>query len=192
LPALYRLACRFTGRQSEAEDLLQELLTRLYARGDRLDEVDSLRPWLARALYNLHIDQHRHRARTPLGHVQPPGPDAVDTEALPSLHDRGARPEFSLEMERLQQGLAEALAELPDEQQAVVILRDVEGYELNETAAILGVAPGTVKSRLHRAHGRLREHLRQRNLVPANVVSGDESPAEGATVSSFGVTDHEL
>jgi RNA polymerase sigma-70 factor (ECF subfamily) len=193
LPALYRLALRFTGRQFEAEDLLQELLTRLYARGERLTEVDSLRPWLARALHNLHVDQRRHLARTPLGHLQQPAHDAADAEAEAfPVQDRSAHPDFSLEMERLQQGLAEAVAELPDEQSAVVILHDVEGYELHETAAILGVALGTVKSRLHRAHGRLRERLRQRNLIPSNVVSRDESPGEEAAISNLGVSDHEL
>jgi RNA polymerase sigma-70 factor (ECF subfamily) len=192
LPALYRLAFRFTGRQFEAEDLVQELLTRLYARAERLTTVDSLRPWLARALYNLHIDQRRHLARTPLGHLQPPSQDAPDGDALAAQPDRSATPAFSLEMEHLQQGLAQAVAELSEEQQAVVILHDVEGYELHETASILGIALGTVKSRLHRAHGRLRERLRQRNLVPSNVVLRDESPGEDAAISNFGVSGHEL
>jgi RNA polymerase sigma-70 factor (ECF subfamily) len=192
LPALYRLAFRFTGRQFEAEDLVQELLTRLYARAERLTEVDSLRPWLARALYNLHVDQRRHLARTPQGHLQQPADDAADAEAFPAQQDPSANPAFSIEMERLQQGLGEAVAELSDEHRAVVILHDVEGYELHETAAILGVALGTVKSRLHRAHGRLRERLRQRNLVPSNVVLRDESPGEEAAISNFGVSGHEL
>jgi RNA polymerase sigma-70 factor (ECF subfamily) len=192
LPALYRLAFRFTGRQFEAEDLVQELLTRLYARSVRLTAVESLRPWLARALYNLHVDQRRHLSRTPHGHLQHPAHDADDAEPFPAQQDPSAHPDFSTEMDLLKQGLAEAVAELPEEQRAVIILHDVEGYELHETAAILGIALGTVKSRLHRAHGRLRERLQQRNLIPSNVVSREESPGEETATSNFGVIDHEL
>ena len=68
--ALYRLAFRFTGRRADAEDLLQELLTRMYAKSARLANIDLLRPWLARALYNLFVDERRRNARSALG---PPG-----------------------------------------------------------------------------------------------------------------------
>jgi RNA polymerase sigma factor (sigma-70 family) len=191
LPALYRLAFRFTGRQCEAEDLLQELLTRLYARSERLTEVESLRPWLARALYNLHVDQHRQQARTPLAYLQQPAADSGDADDYPAQRDHNADPAAAVEMELLRQGIAEVLAQLPGEQQEVVILHDMEGYELRETAAILGVALGTVKSRLHRAHGRLRGPLRQRNLIPSNVVLRDDPSGSDAGMPSFRMTDDE-
>lgn len=174
LPALYRLAYRFTGQQADAEDLLQELLTRLYARGEQLMDIDVLRPWLARALYNLHVDRSRSVRRTPFGHLHLPEGDAPGKQIGETRPDPAAHPDLSLEMERLRRHLAEALERLPEDQRLIVLLHDVEGYELHEAAAILGIPLGTAKSRLHRAHGRLRECLRQRNLMPANVVSEGE------------------
>ena len=168
LAALYRLAFRFTGQRFDAEDLLQELLTRLYGRGERLDAVEALRPWLARALYNLHVDQRRSRARTPLGHLREPADATAGDAAEP--RDPGAGPEASLESTLLGQTLGAAVATLADDQRLIVLLHDVEGYKLHEAAAILGVPLGTAKSRLHRARDRLRDYLRERNLIPSNVV----------------------
>ncbi|HEV7442981.1 MAG TPA: RNA polymerase sigma factor [Steroidobacteraceae bacterium] len=178
LQALYRLAYRFTGRQHEAEDLLQELLTRLYARPERLNGIESLRPWLARALYNLYVDERRRLARSPLGHLHSTTAGGTAQEdAFAVLPDKNTDLNFSTEMVQMRQHLVELVQQLPQEQREVVILHDVEGYELQEAAEILGVALGTVKSRLHRGHERLRGWLRQRNLSPATVVLSTEGPA---------------
>ena len=174
LPAMYQLAFRFTGRQFDAEDLLQELLTRLYSRSERLAAVEILRPWLARALYNLHVDQCRAKARTPFGHLQTP--ESGEEGGIAAQQDPRASPASEAETTILRQHLSAAVAELPEEQQAIVIFHDVEGYELHEAAAILGIPLGTAKSRLHRARDRLRGYLEKRNLIPSNVVLRDEAP----------------
>jgi RNA polymerase sigma factor (sigma-70 family) len=188
LPALYRLAYRFAGGQDEAEDLLQELLARLYARSERLDAVESLRPWLARALYNLFIDERRRWARNPLKHASDPDDGACTLLS----QERSDNPEFQVEMTLLTQNLQELLAELPEEQRVVVLLKDVEGYGLQETANILGIALGTAKSRLHRAHLHLQKALQQRNLLPSNVVGMDESRDLSAPMPGYGVADNEV
>lgn len=172
LQALYRLAYRFTGRQFDAEDLLQELLTRLYSRSERLTKVDILRPWLARALYNLHVDQCRSRARSPFGHLQGSGNESE--ESIATQPHPGGSSESAAEASILGQHLAAAIAELPVEQQLIVILHDVEGYEIHEAAAILNAPVGTAKSRLHRARERLRGYLKSRNLIPSNIVLRSE------------------
>lgn len=188
LPALYRLAYRLAGQQHEAEDLLQELLTRLYSRSERLDEIESLRPWLARALYNLFIDERRRWARNPL--KEPSEPD--DGDYVLKCRERSGNPEFQTEMRLLTRTLEQLLAQLPEEQRAVVLLKDVEGYELQETADILGIALGTAKSRLHRAHQQLQHALQQRNLYLSNVVSIEELTDRSAAMSSYGVADNEM
>jgi len=95
-------------------------------------------------------------------------------------------------MERLRQHLAELVEKLPEDQREVIILHDVEGYELHESAEILGVAVGTVKSRLHRGHERLRQWLGQRNLSPATVVLSSED-AGGADYPPLArVSDNEM
>jgi RNA polymerase sigma-70 factor (ECF subfamily) len=189
---LYRLACRFTGRQHEAEDLLQELLTRLYARAERLDRVENLRPWLARALYNLYVDERRHLTRSALGRINPSSPDESDPTDFTARAAPDTDLNVSTEMEHMRRHLAELVEKLPQDQREVIILHDVEGYELHESAEILGVAVGTVKSRLHRGRERLRQWLRQRNLSPATVVLSSED-ADGAAYPPFArVSDNEL
>jgi RNA polymerase sigma factor (sigma-70 family) len=188
LQALHRLAFRFTGQTSLAEDLVQELLTRLYARADRLDKIESLRPWLARALYNLFIDERRRWIRNPLRHTMEP----TDQDFNENTHKRAASPEFDAEMKLLTQTLEDLLAKLPEEQRSVVLLRDVEGYELHETASILGVPLGTVKSRLHRAHLQLQNALQQRNLCVSNFVSTDEAASVDTATSSYGATSNDV
>lgn len=189
LPALHRLAYRLTGRKEGAEDLVQELLTRLYARSETLNGIEVLRPWLARALYNLYVDERRRLARSPLGHLHSTPAGKPSEDDFPARSDSGGDVHFATEMAQVRGHLGELVQRLPHDQREVVILHDVEGYELHETAEILGIAVGTVKSRLHRGHERLREWLRQRNLSPANVVlstegSGEQSPCPIARVSS--------
>jgi RNA polymerase sigma-70 factor (ECF subfamily) len=149
LRGLYRLAYRLTGSVADAEDLLQEVLIRLYRRGG-LHEIASLEIWLKRVLYNQFVDEARRYARRRLEpidewategdgpHAQQDGPDVDAARAF----DRIA--------------LRKALAALPVEQRTVVLMHDSEGYKLVEIQEITGVELGTLKSRLHRGRERLR------------------------------------
>jgi RNA polymerase sigma factor (sigma-70 family) len=65
LTLLYRLAYRYTGTREDAEDLLQDLMVKLYGRLDELEQVRDLKPWLMRALYNAFVDGVRRRQRIP-------------------------------------------------------------------------------------------------------------------------------
>lgn len=150
LKDLRRLALRFTGNDDDADDLLQELATRLQGRLDEVAQLEQPRPWLARALYRLFVDQwRRQRAR-------PESDDEADIDAQPTPTDAPDEVfERSLTRERLQA----ALDALPAFQRELVILHDVEGYTLPEISTITGSPLGTLKSRLHRARTSLREYL---------------------------------
>ena len=63
---LYRLAWRFTGNKADAEDLVQDVLLKLYRRTHELARIEQLRPWLAKVLYHQYIELVRQRARSPL------------------------------------------------------------------------------------------------------------------------------
>jgi RNA polymerase sigma-70 factor (ECF subfamily) len=143
---LYRLAYRFTGNRADAEDLVQDLLVKLYPRRAELAAIDYLQPWLVRALYNLFIDSVRRAGRSPLT-------DASGDEVLPALEDVPARdPEDPLLQQRLQQ----ALLALNADQRSLIVLHDIEDYTLQELEQLLDAPVGTLKSRLHRARARLR------------------------------------
>lgn len=149
VPHLYRLAYRFCGNRDDAEDLVQDLLAKLYPRAAELTELDRPRPWLSRVLYRMYVDGYRRAARDPVELS-----DQADTHptSLPG-------PEQAADRAGLQRRIGAALERLNDDQRAVVILHDMEGFSLPEVQLILDVPLGTLKSRLNRAHARLRSAL---------------------------------
>ena len=66
LQSLYRQAIRYTENRDDAEDLVQDLLLKLFPRLDELERIDRLPPWLARVLYRLFVDDFRRRQRSPI------------------------------------------------------------------------------------------------------------------------------
>jgi RNA polymerase sigma-70 factor (ECF subfamily) len=156
LDSLYRLAYRFTGNRHDAEDLVQELLLRLYDQRRRLQDVEELRPWLARSLYHLYIDVLRRHQRTPFAHL-----DQDDEEHITRLHDTSLQ-----DYDDLDYMLQSALDHLNEKQRSLILFHDVEGYTLVELGQILNQPVGTLKSRLHRARARLRDYLREQQVEP--------------------------
>jgi RNA polymerase sigma factor (sigma-70 family) len=174
LDYLYKLAYRFTGAADRAEDLMQDLLVRMYPRCDELARVEQLRPWLVRVMYRLFIDQKRHAARAPyvaiadsdLGNAEDGG-DPYDNVADDAL---GPDAQFDLNLDR--KHLLQAWEQLSDEHKALLALYEIEGYTLNELESLLEVARGTLKSRLHRARARLAELLAAEPFTPLERVKG--------------------
>ncbi|HYW03269.1 MAG TPA: RNA polymerase sigma factor [Gammaproteobacteria bacterium] len=164
IPALYRFAFHLAGNQDDAEDLVQDLLLRLYPRRDELAGIDKLRPWLARVLYRLHIDRGRRQRRSPVVYAEigggPRDPDADSDGGWsvpePASEDPADDPEASLERRDDSASLQQALARLSEDHRTVLLLHDVEGFTLAEIETTLEVPVGTLKSRLHRARARLR------------------------------------
>ena len=162
---LYRLAYRYTAQVQDAEDLLQELLVRLYRHPGNLMELSTPRPWLIRALYNLFVDQWRHRRRTPFGHLHPEPWDTL------FVNEGGvATPEDALQAAGVQRTVLNALYRVDAEHRALLVLHDVEGHTLPELAETLGLPLGTLKSRLFRARRKLRRHLEGGNPLADNDV----------------------
>jgi RNA polymerase sigma-70 factor (ECF subfamily) len=153
---LYRLAWRLSGSTADAEDLVQDLLLKVYPRCDEIRALDAPRPWLARALYRLYVDRWRRAGRSPLVEAVPDegGEDVIDASA-----DTGPGPEALAGQAQEQDRLAAAVDALNPDQRALVLLHDVEGYTLNELETVLEAPVGTLKSRLHRARASLRQRL---------------------------------
>jgi RNA polymerase sigma-70 factor (ECF subfamily) len=149
---MYRFAFRLTHSQAEAEDLFQDVLTKVFAKLDDLADLDDPGTWLNRVLYNHFVDHRRRYARRRLVDVaesQLPG------GSVESLADSSPQAADAFEYD----ALLKALDALSDEHRTVVLLHDAEGYKLEEIQTITGIPVGTVKSRLHRARARLREIL---------------------------------
>lgn len=153
---LYSLAYRLTGSRADAEDLMQDVLIKLYERRAELSSIRSLAPWLGRVLYNQFIDDKRRYARQPLKLV---GTDA-ELEAEQENAAHGALPVTDpsdlSERSQQRQHLSRALAKLSEAHRIVLLMHDVEGYKLHEIHELTDISVGTLKSRLSRARARLR------------------------------------
>jgi RNA polymerase sigma-70 factor, ECF subfamily len=148
---LYNLAYRMAG-SAEADDLTQDFFLQAYRKMGTYKGESSLGTWLYRLAVNLCLD----RLRSKQGRMD---------QATESLDEEGAAPvvahERSAEMRVTQIDLERAIGQLPPSYRAAFVLHDVEGYQHDEVAKLLGIAEGSSKSLLHKARLRLRRLLDQ-------------------------------
>ncbi len=157
---LYRLAFRFCGNQEDAEDLVQDLMVKLYPRCDELEKVDRLRPWLVTSLYRMFVDGTRRKKRSPLELIDD---EVAFYEATPS--NRPSPGQELAEDQRITQ-IQAAFERLSEDHRVLITLHDIEGYRLVELEKMLDVPVGTLKSRIHRARARMRKMLEPAGLNP--------------------------
>ena len=159
---VYGLCYRFTGKDSEAQDLTQEIFLRVFRsiKSYRSDE-GAFATWLARLSRNLLIDHYRRTK-------QDRATDSIE-EQLPVIEERTAassQPERMVAGREASEALQSALERLSPDLREAVILRDLQEMEYREIAEVLKVPEGTVKSRINRGRAELARVLRQRRLVP--------------------------
>ena len=151
---VYRLAYRLTGNQHDAEDLTQEVFVRVF-RSLSSYTPGTFEGWLHRITTNLFLDQVRRKQRIRFDAL----PDDAN-DRLPSNSDLG--PERAWEHNNLDHDVQAALDTLAPEFRAAVVLCDIEGLSYEEIAATLDIKLGTVRSRIHRGRGQLRQALAHR------------------------------
>ncbi|MFF3055048.1 SigE family RNA polymerase sigma factor [Streptomyces sp. NPDC057909] len=143
-PVLLRTARSLTANPSDAEDLLQTALTKTYVAWERIEDHRALDGYVRRALLNTRTSQWRKRK--------------VDEFACDELPEQEASPAPDpAEQQSLHDAMWRAVLKLPDRQRAMVVLRYYEDLSEAQTAEVLGVSIGTVKSAVSRALGKLRE-----------------------------------
>jgi RNA polymerase sigma-70 factor (ECF subfamily) len=174
IPVFYRHAFRWTAAQDQAEDLVQELLVRLYPRMDEVAALDRVQPWALKVMYRIFVDQHRREQNSPVRSLEwlPGARLHPDDPPLDSCADDAPQPPELVERELTGERLATAWARLGEDHRVVVALHDIEGYGLEELASMLDTPVGTLKSRLHRARSRLRELLKEEPFAAAVRVQG--------------------
>ncbi|HVW83891.1 MAG TPA: sigma-70 family RNA polymerase sigma factor [Bryobacteraceae bacterium] len=154
---VYGLCYRFTGKDSEAQDLTQDVFLRVFRAlsGFRSTE-GSFATWLTRLTRNLLIDHYR---RTRNERVT----DSIE-EQLPRVEEgfvSVSRPDAALAGREASELLQGALSRLSPELRETIILRDLQEMEYREIAQILGIPEGTVKSRLNRGRAELARLLKR-------------------------------
>ncbi len=142
--------CRLTGNRSRAEDLAQETFLRLYEKRELYREQGRLAAFLYRMATRLCASEQRRLARRDLfGRIF----------LLPHDDDGPATPQTDVLADEAQREVAAALASVPLEWRAPLVLFLVEGLSYQEIAEVLGCREGTVKSRLSRGRAALRKKL---------------------------------
>ena len=157
---VYAICYRFTNRESEAQDLTQDVFLRVFksVKSFRAGE-GSFSVWLTRLTRNLLIDNYR---RTKMQRAT----DSIEDQ-LPMLEEKTAiesRTDAVLAGREASEVLQGALQKLSPELRETVILRDLQELEYREIAQVLGVPEGTVKSRLNRGRAELARTLRRQKV----------------------------
>lgn len=151
LPSLSRLAFRVAlgvlHHREEAEDVAQEALLRLHRDFSRIRDPERIDLWLVKVAWRMAIDRQRSMRRREKREIAP-----AWFAASPTAEQLAASDEF-------EEALYAALDELPEKLRATMVLAGIQGYNTAETARLLDLPEGTVKSRLHSARKKLAEKL---------------------------------
>lgn len=151
IPALRRLAYLLTGDGHRADDLVQQTITKLYVKWQRAKHADHLDAYVRTILVRTHLSERRLRwARVQLFR------DTPDTPESPPVEQHGIED---------RQVLRVALTQVPNRQQAVLVLRFFYDLPVDEVAAMLGCSAGTVKSQTSRGLATLRRLLGEREFA---------------------------
>ena len=154
---LWAVALRTIGDREEAADAVQDALLSAHRAADRFRGDSQVTTWLHRIVVNACLDRLRKRQ----AHPTVPLPDGQPTDEGPFT---GPEPAAPVQDHDTALVVRQALAALPAEQRAALVLVDVQGYPVAEAAEILGVAEGTIKSRCARGRARMAialGHLRR-------------------------------
>lgn len=150
---MWAVALRTAGNPEDAADALQDAALSAFKAAGTFRQDSAVGTWLYRITVNACLDRLRRQAARPTVHY-PDADSAVWREATADPVDMAEQRELRLVLEQ-------ALAALPVEQRAAVVLVDVQGLPVDEAAAVLGVPVGTVKSRCARGRGKLAAALRE-------------------------------
>jgi RNA polymerase sigma-70 factor (ECF subfamily) len=157
-PRIYRLALRVLGDPDEADDVVQETYVRAWGRMEELRDPAAAMGWLSRIARNAARDRLRWWKRRPR--------ESFDEAALPLARalanlDGPLPADEALASAQMSAAVTGAVAALPDKHRVVLLLREADGMTYEEIADSLGIAVGTVESRLHRARAALARRLQK-------------------------------
>jgi len=157
---LFRAAWSVLRNRAEAEDAVQETYLSAMQAINEFKGQSSLSTWLTRIVINKALTRKRASTRRAKALTS----DSVLVmdeyrEKLMGSPERNSSPEASVMRKQLGKILESSVAQLPDDFRVVFVLREVEGLSVEETADVLSILPQTVKTRCHRARGRLQQML---------------------------------
>ena len=156
-PRMLAVARRFFSDESDAQDAVQDAFLSAFRALDRFEGDSRLSTWLHRVTVNACLMKLRTRRRRPelsIDALQPRFAD--DGHPLEFASPWNPNPAAGIETEETAAFVRSMIDRLPDDARAVILLRDIEGYDTATSAQMLGITEASVKTRLHRARLALR------------------------------------
>ena len=166
---IYNLALRYLGNREDAMDASQEVFLRVFRFLPGFQEESGFSTWIYRIGVNVCKDMLVKRNKR--NELSLELPDDEDDYRTVEVSDERYDPQAIVEQSDLRESLASAIAELPQQQREMIVLRDIQGLSYEEIGQVLCLESGTVKSRLSRA----RENLRKKLLQSGNIFGASPS-----------------
>lgn len=149
--ALYAAARRLTRSPHDAQDLVQDVCLKAFARLRELEDFEFPRAWLLKVLYHEFIDGKRRDERSPVS-IAATGTEADGPEFVAA---GTAQPDELVDHEQSIERIQRAMRLLSPEHCALVVMHDVEGYSIDELCKLHDAPAGTIKAQLHRTRVKL-------------------------------------
>lgn len=150
---LYRFALNIVGNSFDAEDIMQELLIKIWHRIDQFNQIENQEAWCMTVTRNLAIDKTRSKKA-----------QFHELSDYPHLKDNDETVDQVIEAQERFGNIMSLVNQLPEKQKMIIHLRDVEGYSYQEIADLTETTLDFVKVSLHRARKTLKEALLKRNI----------------------------
>ena len=149
----FRFSYSITGNRELAEDVVQDVLMKMWNDRSNLATVENKEAWCMRMIRNLSIDKLRIKANK-----------GESLDKVVGFYDPSPSPVDITMSNELQESIASLISSLPENQKEIIQLRDIQGYSYKEISDILGLDLNTVKVTLFRARKKLREELKTINI----------------------------
>lgn len=158
---VFGLVFRMLGDRAEAEDLAQEVFVTVFKSIDSFRGDSKLSTWIYRIAANHSKNRIKYLARRHHKRTRDID-DTRESEFTRTLASKAHRPDQVAEGRQMEAIIQQCLADLDDDHRVVIILRDIDHLSYTEIAEIVGVAEGTVKSRLFRGRAALKTMIEER------------------------------
>lgn len=146
---VYRYALNIVGNTMDAEDIIQELLIKVWQKKEQFEEIENKEAWCMTVTRNMCIDKLRGRKQS-----------SADVSDYHFLSDSATTPDQALEQKDSLTRVMKIVNELPESQKEIIHLRDVEGYTYKEISEMTTLTEDQVKVNLFRARQKLKEKLK--------------------------------
>lgn len=150
---LFRFSLKIVGNRFDAEDVLQELLIKIWKKKEDFEELENKEAWCMTVVRNLSIDKIRKRKN-----------NTSDISEHHTISDNAPTPDKVTEDKESLSIVMKLLNELPENQREIIHLRDVEGYTYKEISQITGLSEDQVKVNLFRARQKFKEKIKKHNF----------------------------